>query len=130
MIEVAWSPVPYVAGEIFQRTESPMWGSPTTFSPAWSSIMHTRSGAHTTVGRPVPYEYKTRPSGPTASTDPSPRQCSLTLTASCALWSSGTSFGCGSLGRVVLSGDEMEGSANRRIADLGGTASGFCNVLT
>ena len=26
MIEVAWSPVPYIAGAMFQRTESPMWG--------------------------------------------------------------------------------------------------------
>ena len=58
--------MPYIDGEMFQRTESPIWGSPTIFSPAWSSIMHTRSGAQTTVGNPAPNEYMTRPSGPAA----------------------------------------------------------------
>ena len=51
---VACSPVPYIAGEMFHRTESPMCGSPTIFSPACSSIMQTRSGAQTTVGSPAP----------------------------------------------------------------------------
>src|SRR5579883_734047 len=54
IIEVAESPFPYIAGEMFQRTESPMCGSPTSFSPLSSSIMQTRSGAHTSVGSPAP----------------------------------------------------------------------------
>ena len=49
-----WGKIPYIAGEMFHRTESPMCGSPTIFSPACSLIMQTRSGAHTTVGSPAP----------------------------------------------------------------------------
>src|SRR5579863_2117630 len=102
---------------MFQRTESPMCGSPTIFSPACNSMMHTRSGAQTTVGRPAPKEYITRPSGPGDGAFFSPCQRSLTRTASSAVGVSGTSaFGRKSFGTAPLG---AAGAANSGFTSAG-----------
>src|SRR5580704_5111463 len=65
---VASGPLPDADGEISHRMLSPMCGSPAIFSPGSSSKMQTCSGAHTTMGRPPPYGYTTRPSLPGTGT--------------------------------------------------------------
>jgi hypothetical protein len=91
MTAVDWPPVPYIAGEIYQRTESPIWGSPTTLSLACSSIMQTCGGAQTIVGSPAPWKKITRPSGQSAGALVSPCHRLLTWTASSAVSVGGTS---------------------------------------
>src|SRR6516165_8380367 len=93
MTDVAPSPCPYIAGDTFQRTESPIWGSPVIRSPACNSMMQTRSGAQTMIGRPAPYAYNTRPSAPAAGVLCATRHDSLTWTASKAVAFSDTSVG-------------------------------------
>src|SRR6267378_1308737 len=61
---VASGPLPDTDGEISHRMLSPICGSPTIFSPGSNSKMQTCSGAHTTMGRPPPKAYTTRPSLP------------------------------------------------------------------
>src|ERR1700736_85158 len=63
---VASGPLPDADGEISQRMLSPMWGSPTIFSPGSNSKMQTCSGAQTTTGKPPPQAYTTLPSLPGA----------------------------------------------------------------
>src|SRR6516162_11670661 len=52
------------------------------FSPGSSSTVQTCSGAHTTMGRPAPYVYTTRPSLPTAGVLWATSQSRLISTAS------------------------------------------------
>src|SRR5438874_11602795 len=91
MMGVPSTPAPYTAGVICQRTESPICGSPLSFSPGCSSRMQIRIGAQTRVASPAPKAYMTRPSGPGDGKFDSARNSDETRTASAAVGESTTS---------------------------------------